>query len=237
MTLFLFFSANVTKCLLYFVTIRDTVFKCLAYFYLWNEQNHFWWKNIGPCCVQNRKINWTCISSVNYTNIHKYGFNNFSFLLILSVCDPPCEVCTLEDTCRHCDDFHYGPNCENTCSSGCVSGSCDEVTGNCSDCSVGYSGEQCQLKCKQKFSHLRPRLVDFPLFYFFKINISYWDKKLVFVNKRLNIFILTYLSFQASWKVNLSKTFYFERFTSYSVLVMMCELGWDTLCHVFLLIL
>lgn len=93
------------------------------------------------------------------------------------VCDSQCELCTLEDTCRHCDDFHYGPNCENICSSGCAHGSCDEVTGICSNCSVGYSGEQCQLKCKQKFSNLKPHLVDFPLLYFFRLLFHTETKK------------------------------------------------------------
>ena len=73
------------------------------------------------------------------------------WLLIFSVCDIPCELCILENTCRHCDDYHYGPNCENNCSAGCLPGSWDEVTGECSACLVGYSGKQCQLKCKRKF--------------------------------------------------------------------------------------
>nr|XP_022313219.1 uncharacterized protein LOC111118178 isoform X1 [Crassostrea virginica] len=70
----------------------------------------------------------------------------------LKVCDIPCELCTLEDTCRHCHDYRYGPSCENNCSAGCVPESCDEVTGECSTCLVGFSGKQCQLKCKQKFT-------------------------------------------------------------------------------------
>ena len=73
---------------------------------------------------------------------------------ILSVCGIPCELCTLEDTCRHCDDYHYGPDCENNCSAGCVPGSCDDVTGECSACLVGYRGKQCQLKCKQNLLNL-----------------------------------------------------------------------------------
>nr|XP_022313209.1 receptor-type tyrosine-protein phosphatase delta-like isoform X2 [Crassostrea virginica] len=79
---------------------------------------------------------------INRTNYGHLTLCDFQ----LKVCDSQCELCTLEDTCRHCDDFHYGPNCENICSSGCAHGSCDEVTGICSNCSVGYSGEQCQLK-------------------------------------------------------------------------------------------
>nr|XP_022319541.1 uncharacterized protein LOC111122205 isoform X4 [Crassostrea virginica] len=79
---------------------------------------------------------------INRTNYGSLTLCDFQ----LRVCDIPCELCTLEDTCRHCDDFHYGPSCENNCSTGCVPESCDKVTGECSTCLVGYSGKQCQLK-------------------------------------------------------------------------------------------
>ncbi|XP_022313217.2 uncharacterized protein LOC111118177 [Crassostrea virginica] len=60
----------------------------------------------------------------------------------LRVClDVPCTVCTIEDTCRHCDDSHHGPTCENNY----VSESCDEATEWCSACLHGYSEEQCRL--------------------------------------------------------------------------------------------
>ncbi|XP_078318265.1 uncharacterized protein LOC111122205 isoform X3 [Crassostrea virginica] len=81
---------------------------------------------------------------INRTNYGSLTLCDFR----LRVCDILCELCILENTCRHCDDYHYGPNCENNCSAGCVTGSCDEGTGECSACLVGYSGKQCQLKCK-----------------------------------------------------------------------------------------
>ena len=91
-----------------------------------------------------RLIGHAFLQSTKIDSIILFYFNTL-------VCDIPCELCTLEDTCRHCDDYHYGPNCENNCSAGCKPGSCDDVTGECSACLVGYSGKQCQLKCKQKF--------------------------------------------------------------------------------------
>uniref|UniRef100_A0A8W8N074 EGF-like domain-containing protein n=1 Tax=Magallana gigas TaxID=29159 RepID=A0A8W8N074_MAGGI len=55
----------------------------------------------------------------------------------------PCPMCTVDSTCRHCDQSHYGVSCEHTCSPGCVPGSCDQLTGKC-DCITGFSGSNCE---------------------------------------------------------------------------------------------
>uniref|UniRef100_K1QSD4 Multiple epidermal growth factor-like domains 10 n=1 Tax=Magallana gigas TaxID=29159 RepID=K1QSD4_MAGGI len=61
----------------------------------------------------------------------------------LSTDGEPCPMCTVDSTCRHCDQSHYGASCEHKCSPGCVPGSCDELTGEC-NCTTGFTGTHCQ---------------------------------------------------------------------------------------------
>eukprot|EP00105_Crassostrea_gigas_P014490 XP_011431165.1 PREDICTED: uncharacterized protein LOC105330923 [Crassostrea gigas] len=60
----------------------------------------------------------------------------------LSTDGEPCPMCTVDTTCKRCDQSHYGVSCEHNCSPGCVPGSCNELTGEC-NCITGFTGTHC----------------------------------------------------------------------------------------------
>nr|XP_022319538.1 uncharacterized protein LOC111122205 isoform X1 [Crassostrea virginica] len=129
------------------------------------------------------------ISRTNYGSLTLCDFR-------LRVCDIPCELCIFENTCRHCDDYHYGPNCENTCSAGCVPESCDDVTGECSACLVGYSGKQCQLKFSSLPGHnVSQSSVNRPL-----------NGAEMAVNDDLNICAVTERGVNEYWRIQFNQT-------------------------------
>ncbi|XP_060601010.1 laminin subunit gamma-1-like isoform X2 [Ruditapes philippinarum] len=61
-------------------------------------------------------------------------------------CRDNCVRCLSYDSCSVCKIGFYGSNCENTCSIGCTTNTCNILTGNC-DCFPNFAGEKCD-KCK-----------------------------------------------------------------------------------------
>ncbi|XP_060562232.1 laminin subunit alpha-like [Ruditapes philippinarum] len=60
-------------------------------------------------------------------------------------CRDNCIQCLSFDSCLACKTGFYGSNCRNRCSAGCMSNTCDILTGNC-DCFPNFAGELCD-KC------------------------------------------------------------------------------------------
>ncbi|XP_062584088.1 uncharacterized protein LOC134245857 isoform X2 [Saccostrea cucullata] len=95
----------------------------------------------------------TCISDLHgdVIIVNKTSFGTLTLCdFKLKVCESnnlgiPCTKCTPSSSCKSCDGPHYGVWCEYQCSPGCVPGSCDELTGECSRCKDGFHGNQCQL--------------------------------------------------------------------------------------------
>ncbi|XP_062599559.1 laminin subunit alpha-2-like [Saccostrea cucullata] len=106
-----------------------------------------------PFEFSTSNVNITCKSNlhgdviiVKKTSLGRLTLCDFK----LKVCESnnlgiPCTKCTPSSSCKSCDGPHYGVWCEYQCSPGCVPGSCDELTGECSRCKDGYHGNQCQL--------------------------------------------------------------------------------------------
>jgi hypothetical protein len=61
-------------------------------------------------------------------------------------CRDNCIQCSSYNSCLLCKRGLYGSTCDKRCSDGCMSNTCDILTGNCA-CSSNFAGESCD-KCK-----------------------------------------------------------------------------------------
>ncbi|GFS02276.1 receptor-type tyrosine-protein phosphatase U [Elysia marginata] len=62
------------------------------------------------------------------------------------------RLSTLSFVIADCPPRTYGANCSFVCSSECLDGLCDHVTGNCSLCGQGYHGHDCETGKRGSYS-------------------------------------------------------------------------------------
>ncbi|XP_060580596.1 multiple epidermal growth factor-like domains protein 10 [Ruditapes philippinarum] len=77
-----------------------------------------------------------------------YQKDNINFPLLNDCtykCRDKCMQCSSYDRCMFCKTGLYGPICEKRCSAGCMSNTCDILTGNC-ECFSNFAGVRCD-KC------------------------------------------------------------------------------------------
>ncbi|XP_060600997.1 cell death abnormality protein 1-like isoform X2 [Ruditapes philippinarum] len=96
----------------------------------------------------------TCLSDTDcgsckdgyYKGYRNDNINPRLFTDCTNKCPDNCVRCLSYDSCSVCKIGFYGANCENTCSTGCTTNTCDILTGNC-NCFSNFAGERCD-KCE-----------------------------------------------------------------------------------------
>ncbi|XP_069126187.1 scavenger receptor class F member 2-like isoform X2 [Argopecten irradians] len=57
-----------------------------------------------------------------------------------------CNTCLPTSGECYCNDGYYGPTCL-PCSTGCLTNTCDTISGNCNHCDVGFYSDHCDQNC------------------------------------------------------------------------------------------
>ncbi|XP_060576837.1 major surface-labeled trophozoite antigen 417-like [Ruditapes philippinarum] len=98
-------------------------------------------------CVTCTSDTYCGLCKDGYYRGYQYDNNNPPLLNDCTFkCRDNCVRCSSFNSCLLCKSGHYGLTCGNSCSAGCMSNTCDILTGSC-NCSPYFDRERCN-KCK-----------------------------------------------------------------------------------------